>query len=224
MLVGKDLAEKMYAVYKSKDADGNTIKSTDAIVAFAEGFVQMITAGAMQSVVTGFGMPNQQPIPPTSWSFLGTSTKGNLMGLVPTLISTKLASAIPDGDASLMLKEAKAVSNYFMTQANVTFAQVVGHCTAATGSPPVPGPLLGGQAKDGKIVGITGQALATMVASDMGIQQTKEMVYSYQALCDYVMNNIELSYLPGMVNGIFVLPGPVPIPIQGGIGSGGMIR
>jgi hypothetical protein len=83
---------------------------------------------------------------------------------------------------------------------------------------------LGGQAKDGKIVGITGQALATMVASDMGIQQTKEMVYSYQALCDYVMNNIELSYLPGMVNGIFVLPGPVPIPIQGGIGSGGMIR
>jgi hypothetical protein len=224
MLVAKDLATQMYSVYGSKDSEGASVTSTDGAQAFADGFIKMITSGQMRSTITGVGNPNQVPFPPQPWSFLGASPSGNFVGLNATLLYSSLKAAIPKGKSDLMLKECQSLAKYFMTQVNISFARAVGHCSATTGSPPTPGPLLVGQATGGKATGATGEGLATQISQDMGVPKTQGMVDMYQALCDYFMKNVELSYPPNTINGLFVLPGPTPIPIQNGIGSGGMIR
>lgn len=224
MMSADELATKLFEVYEAKDADGNSVSKTDASKAFAKGFIDMVTQGKMTSMVTGFGMPNGVPFPGTTWSFIGQSVKGNFVGLVPNVLATQLAAAIPTGKPDLMLKEATAISSYFMTQANITFVAMYGQCTAATGSPPTPGVIVGGNARDGKVVGIGGAALAGQVAGAMGVPITPGMIAMYDALCTYVMQKIELSYLVNQVNGAFPPPPPAPIPLAGGLGSGGLIR
>jgi hypothetical protein len=224
MMNADDLATELFKVYQSVDADGNSVDKTDGSKAFAKGFIDMMTQGKMTSMVTGLGMPNGAPFPGTTWSFIGQSVKGNFVGLVPNTLAAQLAAAIPKGKPNLMLKEATAISSYFMTQVNITFVAMYGQCTAATGSPPTPGVIVGGNARDGKVVGAAGAGLAAQVAAAMGVPITPGMIDMYNALCNYVTKNIELSYLVNQVNGAFPPPPPAPIPLAGGLGSGGVVR
>jgi hypothetical protein len=219
-----DLAKELFTALDTKDGDGNTIASTDGAVGFAKGFIAMMKAGKMLSTVTGGGMPNGVPFPGSVWSFIGTSSKGNFIALVPALMSAEVIKAIPTGQPPLMLLEATAVSTYFMTQANITFAQVTGQCTAVAGPTPAPGVLAAGQADGGKVVGISGAAMAAHVAPLMGVPVSQGMIKMYDALCKYVMQNIELSFPVGQVLGTFPPPPPAPIPIVAGLGTGGIIR
>lgn len=242
-----DLTEKLWAVYgPPKDKDENTVAPTKIIKAFAEGVVQMMKAGLVSGSVTGTGISGNMV--PGMQEIVATLVGGKISALMGATIYAKVYPVVEAEinkinpptqmktraimDAKKRVKsESDIISAHIMSNAVITFPSVKGKCTAFWMPPPPaalgpqPGTLLLGNASDGKMIGLNGEAIASLVAAAHGVELTETMKKMYTVMVNYIMENIKMDFPVGTVQGVFAPPPApmVPIPIIGGIATGALI-
>ena len=198
-MVVEDLAKALFDAFSdTNDRTGNQAPLTSQAKAYARGVIAAITAGkAMQPSVTGITKQ-------ASSLKNGASQGGKLLNIVNGPMTGAIMGAFPESNAGEMVKEHKAVCEYIVANAKVSFepGTINGQCTSTAVSD---GPLVAGKGRGGKISGLVGSALAAKVKGVFGafpkIPEETDMIPFYTALCDYIMENAEVSYASGMVVG-----------------------
>lgn len=188
-------------------------------------------------LVIGMGAPTNHPAaPPNPGEFTeGAALTGVIVppnaDLVTGIFFPSLATTLDPLLWSSAYGETKKyieiVCNYFAAGLVVFSAnKVTGTCTAVApqgGNPGVAGTLVDGAAAGGKLVGLNGEILSTLVSALLVMfPNTEENTKFHVALIQYIVENIELTYPSGSVTGTFQGL-PYPIPLTAGVGLGGVI-
>jgi hypothetical protein len=110
------------------------------------------------------------------------------------------------------------IALHVMTSGLVSFASgdITGTCT---NTPLSPGPLAGGAGANGKISGLSGSTLATLVQAAVGYPNVSAPLTAFcTAICNYIMANAVVSYTT--VTGLCPTGGG---PLSLGTGIGGTV-
>jgi len=207
MLVAIDLAEKLHKSVTALDKDNNKSSITEQTIKFATGVVTMLSSATFSHMlVTGNGVPEG--------SFIGVASSGKLLNVMPNPIISNFPA---DCNPQYTLSTSAILSEYLMTKSVINFTEVTGMCTATSKTP---GALATGSATNGKLIGLNGNDLASKIQATFAMESTETLKTFYQTLCDYIMKNITLNYLPGTINGGFSAGGG---PLIGGTGIQGVI-
>jgi hypothetical protein len=233
-LKADELSEKLTKVLKMKDKDGIPLDPTKMSDAMAQGLVQVLKAAkTMNPLVMGTGIALDAPAPNAGQLVSGVAFNGKIIGLIPApLISKLIAAATAGVDPKFVgimqaniTSRCTAMCNYIMASALVNFNKVEGGCTALLPKPPfpgAPGALIAGQAMNGKIQGLVGPSMASMVASAMGyLPMPPDFIPFHTEICDYIMQNAEVTYMTGTIIGSFAIGGG---PLIAGMGQNGLIK
>jgi hypothetical protein len=249
-LSSSELTKKLWAVY---GVDG---PPTDIIKALAEGVVEMVKDGTVSGMVIGTGPSGSMA--PQNLNIIATIMGAKISALVPMtiyskvypLVEAEITKAKPPpkmkvkaiADAKKRVKsESDLISSHIMGKALINFLKVDGKCTQywqqppPAGTGPMPGTLVAGGAKNGKMMGLNGTELAELVAvahqvekvpGEPAIGATDKMKKMYNEMVDYIMSNIEIEFPTGTVQGSFPPPPApvVPMPILGGMAMGGKVK
>jgi hypothetical protein len=139
--------------------------------------------------------------------------------------------------------ESDIISSHIVANAVINFMKVDGKSThffspppppVGIGINPQPGNIVAGGAKNGVMTGLVGNQVAELVAIAHEVQKvpdnpaigaTDKMKKMYTAMMDYIMQNIEIEFPVGTVNGSFAPPPTpmTPFPIIGGVAAGGKV-
>ncbi len=194
MLVAMDLANKLHKAVTAPDKDKKNSKITEQTIKFATGVVTMLTSATFSHIlVTGKGAP--------AGPFLGVAKSGKLLNLIPNGLITNFP---PDCNAEFTSSTSTILAEYLISKSRIDFTEVTGSCTA---TPITPGVLALGTATNGKLSGLDGNELATKIQTTLSMKSTETLKNFYEALCNYIMKNITLNYLPGSINGGFTSGG-----------------
>ena len=93
-----------------------------------------------------------------------------------------------------------------------------GASTAAPGAPPVPGTLVGGfAATGGKLSGLSAEAWVKSISFEgqVNIEYSEKV---YQAIIDYLVDNISVTHAVGTIQGTFTAPGAKLVGIAANFG------
>ena len=208
------LADKLYnALGPPTDKDGHSI-TTAMMKAYANGYCACLQAGLVNNApgtvqATALSVPG--PIED------GEASNG-LMVLVPSIMSGIVLPAYPPEAAPMLQAENVAVITYVMAAGRVSFEQgdIEG---AGTNTPLTPGAITLGEGSGGTIGSLDGDTCASLVEAALG---TPGPLYRpfYEELMNYTMDNAEVTYAPGTIEGVCPAGGG---PITGGTGAGGTI-
>ena len=196
-----------------KDALGFSAKPTSAQNAdFAGSIVKHLMTGIVSflpGTITGTAPPSGGPL--TN----GAGSGGKIIHIPPglaALLAAALGAATPEISGM-----ANAISNHIVAAGLVSFktGSITGACA---NTPTSPGPLVGAGA-NGAIEGLSGPAMAALMASGMGKgAPSPELSKMCDAICNHIMKNAVVT-LP-LVSG---LCGPGGGPITLGAAAGGTI-
>lgn len=207
MLVPNDLANELHKSVTAKNHENNNSELTQQTINFANGVINMLkSASFSHQLVEGSAPPGGK--------FNGKASLGKLMNLNPSLLSSNFPGECKQNFTS---STSSSLSSYLLSKAIIEFNKVEGMCTATTNSP---GMLEIGSAKNGKLTGLNGNELSAKIKTDLSINETETLKRFYETLCNYIMKNIELTYLPGSVKGKFSAGGG---PLIMGTGIKGII-
>lgn len=136
------------------------------------------------------------------------------MVITPAPMLAKTASGVDPLAIPKIQLENAAIIQYIGT-ALINFSSVTGNCT---NSPSSPGPLTGGAASNGTLVGLTGAGAVGAVSAAIG--GGPDMLKHYDALINYINANAKATYAANSIVGVCPPGGG---PLTGGSGIGGTI-
>ena len=230
-----ELTNKIETTLEMTDKDGNPVNPEKMAKAISVGLVTALkSCTTMNPTVLGTGIATNAPAPNAGQFVAGKAINGKFVGLTPAPIISEGMAILTEGVdpkyhalmKSRFTAQATAIVGYFTASGMIQFDKVEGICPALLPIPPpfpgAPGALIGGRAKNGKVIGLNGPALTNMVASAMGLVPIPpKMIDFYTAITDYVTENIEVEYLANSVNGGFGVGGGA---LSGGIAVGGIVN
>ena len=212
-LDGEELGEKLYKALDS--AAGSDV--TEESKGWGKGIVKALKVSLYTNIAfTGAGVPNGGP-------YQGSAVAGKFLMIPPPLIVAEVLSTLKGNAVAIapqVVAHANGIVAYLIASGMINFPSVEGTCTATTGVPPAPGPLVAGKASGGKLAGLQGAAMMAFVAPFIGGLVGPDSLPWYSALCDYLMQKTEFEYPPNSVNGLFP-PGGGPLV---GVGLGGTVK
>lgn len=146
----------------------------------------------------------------------GAAAGGVLSGLNPNAMAQDIAAS--DGAPDKKVVDlATAICNHVQS-GTVTFA--VGLVTGACTNTPVNPGTFTGTASGGKVIGLSGDTLASMIAPDQGGNVSPQLKAMAGAITSHVMTYAEGFFALGTIIG--VAP-PAGGPLAGGAGTGGQL-
>lgn len=189
---------------------------SDQLTGWGTGVVTHIQTAGLVNNAPGTIVGITAPGAPLS---AGAGIGGLITGLVGPALATSICSnsggTYPSPTSQLSAFCAQ-ITLHIMAFGIVSFApgDITGTCT---NTPLTPGPLAGGAGANGKISGLSGSALAALVAPAIGqASASSELTAFCTAICDYIMNNAVVSY--STVVGVCP-PGGGPLAAGAGIGG-----
>lgn len=209
-MVSTDLADKI------KTGLGFSDPTSDETKGLAKAIVDELKQASVShapGTVLGTAPPSGGPL------ILGSASGGLVVGMTPATLAAKMQSEM--GKPSIapdLLGMATAISTYFITGlVDFSPGSITGTCS---NTPLNPGVLVG-EGSTGRITGLVGSALATLMASSMGKPgATPELNAMCTEIVDYVMSNAEITYMTGSISATCSAGGG---PIIAGTGVGGTI-
>jgi hypothetical protein len=133
--------------------------------------------------------------PPSGGPLSAGAASGGVITLIPSALTAAFISTFGNNTAEIA-GFANAISTHIMS-GTVSFSSgnITGTCTNTPPAPtPSPGPLVGGAGSGGKIVGLTGNGLATLIAA--GINQSyisPQVLQMSTEIVNHIMDNAEVT-------------------------------
>lgn len=212
----KDLADKINEAMGATDKDGKSISTTAEMLAYATAIISTIQAASCfhpPFMVQGTAPAAPGPVPD-----LMANNGKFLPPLNPQVWVGILSAAVPGPNIS---QEANISTAYIMGAANISFgvSDMTGQSTATPPPGASPGVLVAGAGTGGKISALVGADWASLVSTPfLGDPSLIEKIYT--AIVEYIIENIEILYIPQSVNGSFPA---VSAPLVAGTGAGGLL-
>jgi hypothetical protein len=164
---------------------------------------------AIVNELTGHGLVNNASgtitgtCPPSSPLSSGAGTGGLISGLSGSRLASAVATAAGYGSVSSELSAFGAqIVAHIQTSGIVTFTsgEITGTCT---NTPISPGPLADGAGSGGKISGLSGSMLATLIQGAAGYPSVSAQLTNFcTAIVNYIMTNASVTYASGDVEGV----------------------
>lgn len=224
------VSDKLFSMLKAAlgnptDEKKMPVMSLPQLKAFADAFVNGLKASqTIHMAIGGSGLAVNAPSPDAGKLVGGSAMAGKIINLNPQLIATQMIqgaqSALNPQATANITKSVSTITTYIMASGLVNFSagSVTGNCTAITGSSPAPGVLVAAKGEKGKIQGLVGSALMAQMSA---VQGPLPNLLSYcNAICDFVVQNAQVDYLPQTINGAFPSGGGAVI---GGTAVSGVI-
>lgn len=150
----------------------------------------------------------------------GAGSGGVVSGLSGSAMAPLVASDAGYPNVSSVLQTyCTQICNHVMTGlVNIDSGNVSGTCT---NTPLSPGPLAAGAAMNGKLTGLSGSALASLIHNAVGYpgSVSQPLIQFCTAICNYLMSNSSIAFQTGNVNGLCPVGGG---PLDEGLATGGM--
>lgn len=178
----------------------------------AKGIVDQVVSSSLVTLPPGTVLGTCPPGGPLA---AGSASGGMISALVPDAMAQEIAAG-DGGPDKKIIDLAKAICTHIQT-AVVVFAPgtIIGACT---NTPTTPGPFVG-TASGGKITGLSGDALAQLIAPDQGGTVSPQLKAMAGAITDHVQSAGEAVFASG-VTGVAPMGGG---PLTAGAGVGGKI-
>lgn len=209
-LVASDLAEKI------RSDMGYPSPASGQLEGWADGVITEIkNAVVNHSLVTGTCPPTGGPLQS------GTADNGVITGIDSTAMASNIKDAAGYPSISGKLQTfCDEIANHIMTGfVKFDSGGITGTCTNTISTP---GALAGGAGNSGYIYGLSGSTLASNIHSASGYpgSVSDKLTQFCTAFTDYIMNNSDVQYSSGTVNGVCPSGGG---PLSGGTALGGTI-
>jgi hypothetical protein len=208
VMVFSDLAEEI------KSALGFDSEPTSAeTLGLAQSFTDELQQNGLVSHALVVGT-----CPPGGPITNAAAQNGLILGVTPATLLTRLITNMkkPGPTPQLQAFAAGFATAITSSLVDIQPGNVIGVCA---NSPVSPGPFVG-SATMGTIIKLDSSSLANLWAAPQGGDVSKELQNMADVVVKYIMDNAEISYLPGTITGVAPPGGG---PLAGGVGVGGKI-